>query len=118
MLDQFIDHDPVCHCGDFLSAHHRNPMGFNHSFVECEPPEVRGANEMLDRVRASLKARLEGQSQGGDIVIMQLVDEIVEKEASNPGWWGKFAARLHKEKRKFEEENQRLRSALTGHPCP
>lgn len=36
--------------------------------------------EMLERVRQSLQARLEGRNEGGDVEVMRLVDEIVEKE--------------------------------------
>jgi hypothetical protein len=33
---------------------------------------------VIERVRASLQARLEGRNEGGDIEIMRLVDEIVK----------------------------------------
>lgn len=36
-------------------------------------------NLMLDRVRASLQARLEGRDDGGDTEVMRLVDKIVEQ---------------------------------------
>lgn len=34
---------------------------------------------MLNRIRASLQARLEGRNEGGDIEVMRLVDELVEQ---------------------------------------
>lgn len=37
--------------------------------------------EMLDRIRASLRARLEGRTDGGDVEVMQLVDRIVAAPA-------------------------------------
>jgi hypothetical protein len=39
--------------------------------------------EMLDRIRQSLQARLEGRNEGGDIEVMRLVDEIVEAEIAS-----------------------------------
>jgi len=37
---------------------------------------------MLERVRASLRARLDEDYQGGDTEVMRLVDEIVKKEGA------------------------------------
>jgi hypothetical protein len=37
---------------------------------------------ILLQIRSSLKARLEGRNEGGDSVIMKLVDDIVKKEAA------------------------------------
>lgn len=41
-----------------------------------------GAESMLRSIRASLAARLEVGSTGGDVMIMHLVDQIVAKEAT------------------------------------
>jgi len=43
---------------------------------------TRDGGHMIRIVRNSLKARLEGRDDGGDIEIMRLVDEIVKKEGS------------------------------------
>lgn len=51
--------------------------------------ETDNDNLMLDRVRASLQARLEGRADGGDAEVMRLVDMLVkqaldEREAPAP----------------------------------
>lgn len=47
-------------------------------FSRCEADW--SGREMLDRVRASLKARAEGRNEGGDILVMEYVDQIVKRE--------------------------------------
>lgn len=42
-----------------------------------------GADWMLSAIRASLKARSEGYSLGGDSEVMRLVDEIVKREGGD-----------------------------------
>jgi hypothetical protein len=44
---------------------------------------VEGANEMLESIRASLRARATGDRHGGDVVVMGLVDTIVNTEKTN-----------------------------------
>lgn len=56
-----------------LVAHHAGP---------ClrRMPIQEDSDTMLQRIRASLQARLEGRNEGGDSEVMRLVDEIVAKE--------------------------------------
>lgn len=52
--------------------------------LQQEVERLRGgdANQMLIRIRASLKARLDGRNEGGDTEVMELVDAIVKKAQS------------------------------------
>lgn len=52
--------------------------------------EEDNGSTILDRIRQSLQARLEGRNEGGDIEVMRLVDEIVKKEGLiDPKYWPK-----------------------------
>jgi hypothetical protein len=71
-------------CADWVARHAPN--------MKPETEWSSDASMLVGRIRESLQARLEGRNEGGDIEVMRLVDEIVEKEGSsccsncNPGW--------------------------------